>query len=160
AAFAARARIPLLADPLSGARQGPAAIAHYDHLLRDPAFAAAQRPQFVLRTGDLPTSKPLRAWLAGLDAAQIAFDPDDAWQDPDAVVGLRVHAPYAALAEGLRDAEVSPAPSEWLAGWRAADDAADRAIETTLHEALSEPLVARRLGQWLPEEAILFAASS
>src|SRR5262249_41086159 len=91
AAFAARARIPLLADPLWGARQGPAAIAHYDHLLREPDFATAVRPEFVLRTGDLPTSKPLRAWLAGLDAAQIAFDPDDAWQDPDAVVGLRVN---------------------------------------------------------------------
>ena len=158
--FAARARIPLLADPLSGARQGPAAIAHYDHLLRDPAFAAAQRPQFVLRTGDLPTSKPLRAWLAGLDAAQIAFDPDDAWQDPDAVVGLRVRAPYGALVDGLGQADVQPAPPEWLAAWRAADEAAAGAIEATLGESLSEPLVARRLGQWLPREAILFAASS
>ena len=158
--FAARARIPLLADPLSGARQGPAAIAHYDHLLRDPDFAAAQRPQFVLRTGDLPTSKPLRAWLAGLDAAQIAFDPDDAWQDPNAVVGLRVRAPYGALVDGLGQADVQPAPPEWLAAWRAADDAAAGAIEATLGESLSEPLVARRLGQWLPREAILFAASS
>jgi 2-succinyl-5-enolpyruvyl-6-hydroxy-3-cyclohexene-1-carboxylate synthase len=159
AAFAARARIPLLADPLSGARQGPAAIAHYDHLLREPAFVTAVRPEFVLRTGDLPTSKPLRAWLAGLDAAQIAFDPDDAWQDPDAVVGLRVHAPYSALAEGLSEAAVSPAPPDWLAAWRAADDAAEQAIEAALGE-LSEPLVARRLGQWLPHDAILFAASS
>ena len=68
--------IPLLADPLSGARHGPAAIAHYDLLLRDPEFAAAHRPEFVIRVGDLPTSKPLRTWLAGLDVAQIALDPD------------------------------------------------------------------------------------
>src|SRR5437588_612881 len=60
ACFAARAGIPLLADPLSGARGGEAAIAHYDLLLRDPAFAAAHRPQFVFRLGDLPTSKPPR----------------------------------------------------------------------------------------------------
>ena len=84
AGFAARAAIPLLADPLSGARRGDAAIAHYDLLLRDPEFAAAHRPQFVIRIGDLPTSKPLRAWLAGLDAAQIAIDPDGTWHDPDA----------------------------------------------------------------------------
>ena len=160
AAFAARARIPLLADPLSGARQGPAAIAHYDHVLRNPAFAAAQRPQFVLRTGDLPTSKPLRAWLSGLDAAQIAVDPDDAWQDPDAVVGLRVHVPYGGLVDGLREADVQPAPADWLATWRAADDAAAGAIDATLEDSLSEPMVARRLGQWLPHESILFAASS
>src|SRR3954468_4484334 len=30
--------LPLLADPLSGARRGPAAIAHYDALLRDPRW--------------------------------------------------------------------------------------------------------------------------
>ncbi len=47
-----------------GARRGPAAIAHYDLLLRDPEFADAHRPEFVIRVGDLPTSKPLRAWLA------------------------------------------------------------------------------------------------
>ncbi len=41
AAFAARARVPLLADPLSGARSGPAAIAHFDLILRDPETAAA-----------------------------------------------------------------------------------------------------------------------
>ncbi len=56
-------------------------------------FAAAHQPQFVIRTGDLPTSKPLRAWLAGLETAQIAIDPDGTWHDPDAVVGMRIRAP-------------------------------------------------------------------
>ena len=77
------AGIPLLADPLSGARRGEAAVAHYDLLLRDRAFARRTGPEFVFRLGDLPTSKPLRAWLAGLtDAAQIAIDPDGALAGP------------------------------------------------------------------------------
>jgi len=158
--FASQARIPLLADPLSGARRGPAAIAHYDLLLREAGFAAAQRPQFVIRVGDLPTSKPLRAWLAQLDAAQIAIDPDDTWQDPDAVVGIRVSTSYGALLEGLAQADVQSAPGDWLAGWRAADEAAERAITRTLGAELSEPLVARRLVEWLPAAATLFVASS
>ncbi len=58
---------PLLADPLSGARTGGAAVAHYDALLRDADWAATVAPSCVLRVGDLPTSKPLRQWLAGLD---------------------------------------------------------------------------------------------
>ena len=157
AEFAARAGIPLLADPLSGARCGTAAIAHYDLLLRDAGFAAAHRPQFVIRVGDLPTSKPLRAWLAGLDAAQIAIDPDDAWQDPDAVVGLRISAPYRTLFEH------APAPAVedgWLASWRAADTSAAAAIAGALGAELSEPLVAARLAEWLPSDATLFVASS
>src|SRR5206468_12621492 len=84
---AARMRWPLVADPMSGARRGGAAIAHYDALLRDSRLAAALRPDLVLRLGDLPVSKPLRAWLAGLDGVpQIALDPDGAWQDPDSVL--------------------------------------------------------------------------
>ncbi len=158
--FASQARIPVLADPLSGARRGPSAIAHYDLLLRDPAFAERQRPQFVIRTGDLPTSKPLRQWLASLDAAQIALDPESAWHDPDAVVGLRAATSASALLDAVAAGEIEPADEAWLASWRAADDAADRAIEAGLGDALSEPLVARRLAEWLPPEATLFAASS
>jgi 2-succinyl-5-enolpyruvyl-6-hydroxy-3-cyclohexene-1-carboxylate synthase len=160
AGFAARAGVPLLADPLSGARHGAAAIAHYDLLLRDPEFAAAHRPQFVIRTGDLPTSKPLRAWLAGLDAGQIAIDPDGSWHDPDGVVGMRAGAPTRALLDGLTAGEVIAAEPEWVASWRAADDAVSSAIAEALGDELSEPLVARSLGAWLDASATLFVASS
>ena len=50
--------------------RGPAAIAHYDALLRPPG--RFEEPDLVIRVGDLPTSKPLRGWLAGLGG-----DPPD-----------------------------------------------------------------------------------
>ena len=159
ARVAAEAGIPLLADPLSGARSGPAAIVHYDLLLRDPEFAAAHRPHFVIRTGDLPTSKPLRAWLAGLDGAQIAFDPDAVWHDPDAVVGLRIRAPLGSVNPFAGEAPMA-ADRDYLRSWREADHAVAGAIERTLGDELSEPRVARALGGWLPPEATLFVASS
>src|SRR5207237_1382806 len=59
-AFARAAGYPVLADPLSGARRPPAAVAHYDALLRDERFAAERTPDLVVQVGDLPTSKPLR----------------------------------------------------------------------------------------------------
>jgi 2-succinyl-5-enolpyruvyl-6-hydroxy-3-cyclohexene-1-carboxylate synthase len=156
---AAEAGIPLLADPLSGARRGPTAVVHYDLMLRDPEFAAAHRPQFVIRAGDLPTSKPLRAWLAGLEAAQIAFDPDGVWHDPDAVVGMRIRAPLGAMAPLAAGAQIT-ADRDWLQSWREADHAVAGAIDRTLGDELSEPRVARALGGWLPSGATLFVASS
>ncbi len=153
-AFAARSGIPLLADPLSGARRGAAAVAHYDLLLRDPAFADGQRPHFVFRVGDLPTSKPLRAWLASLpDVPQIAFDPYMSWLDPDSVVGMRLRG-------RLPQPERVDVEQGWLETWRAADEAAASAIDNVLGDELSEPAVARALGRWLPPEATLFVASS
>jgi 2-succinyl-5-enolpyruvyl-6-hydroxy-3-cyclohexene-1-carboxylate synthase len=169
AAFCAVAGWPLLADPLSGARRGQAAVAHYDALLRDDAFAASVTPDLVLRVGDLPTSKPLRAWLAGMpDVPQAHLDPEGVWQDPDITL-CRSFAlePAAALAELAR--ELPPAEArdgdrtdpDWLARWRGADRLAAESFLGVLGTAsLSEPAVAAELGVLLPAEATLFVASS
>ena len=160
AAFAAAARYPLLADPLSGARHGPAAIAHYDALLRDERLAAELRPELVLRIGDLPTSKPLRAWLARLDATQVTLDAEGAWHDPDGVVSARIAAaPRAALA-ALTPEHQDAGETAWLERWRGADAAAAGAIAATLGDELSEPRVAAELVAALPAEATLFTAAS
>src|SRR4051794_34690326 len=151
--------LPLLADPLSGARRGPAAVAHYDALLRDPAWAAAHAPDLVLRIGDLPTSKPLRQWLHGLDGAlQIAFDADAAWQDPAGAVATIVGADPRLLAPDAPRTERG-----WLERWRRADRAAAGAIARVLGEdggGLSEPRVAAELGVRLPPDTTLVVASS
>src|SRR3954449_10465729 len=122
AALADALALPLLADPLSGARRGPAAIAHYDALLRDHGWAP--EPELVIRVGDLPTSKPLRQWLHGLDGAlQIAFDSENAWQDPAGAVAKIVGADPPLLAPDAPRTERG-----WLEQWRRADRAAAGAI--------------------------------
>ncbi|MCW3066183.1 MAG: 2-succinyl-6-hydroxy-2,4-cyclohexadiene-carboxylic acid synthase/2-oxoglutarate decarboxylase [Solirubrobacterales bacterium] len=142
---------PVLADPLSGARRGAAAIAHYDALLRDEAWGAAHAPEVVLRVGDLPTSKSLRTWLAGLDAEQIAVDPEGAWQDPAGVVSRRLdNLPVRAGA----------ADPDWLYAWRAADRVVVEALEAAVGADLTEPRVAVELGARLPSAATLVVASS
>jgi 2-succinyl-5-enolpyruvyl-6-hydroxy-3-cyclohexene-1-carboxylate synthase len=168
ATFAQAVGWPLLADPLSGARRGPAAVAHYDALLRDEAFAAWARPDLVLRVGDLPVSKPLRGWLAGLDGAkQVAVGDEGAWQDPASVLSHRLDAePAEALVQLTSAIELSaidrPATDrDWLASWRSADERASEAILGVLaRSGLSEPALAAELGVLLPEDATLFVASS
>jgi 2-succinyl-5-enolpyruvyl-6-hydroxy-3-cyclohexene-1-carboxylate synthase len=164
AAFAAAVGAPVLADVLSGARRGPEAIAHYDALLRVEPFAAAHAPDLVIRVGDLPTSKPLRTWLAGLgdDVAQLAFEPEAVWSDPTGVVRAVLPGdPGETLREATRAARRSAAEPAWPDAWRAADAAAEGAIEATLGDgALNEPLVARTVTAALPSDHVLFVASS
>ena len=161
AAFCAAAGWPLLADPLSGARRGEAAVAHYDALLRHGPFGASVTPDLVLRVGDLPTSKPLRGWLASLyNVPQAAIEQEGRWQDPDAALCRRFALePAAALRQLVQD---PPAPDpDWLESWRSADERAAEAILGVLAaEGLSEPAVAAELGVLLPEQATLFVASS
>jgi len=154
---------PLLADPLSGARRGEQAVAHYDAILRVPDAARELAPDLVLRVGDLPVSKPLRSWLAGLaDTPQVALDPEGAWQDPAGVLTHRLMVDPAAALERLAATHATPVVDpEWLAAWRSADELASEAIGSVLGpEGLCEPAVAAELGVLLPAEATLFVASS
>ena len=148
ASWAAAAGWPLFADPLSGARRGDAAIAHYDHLLRGETL----EPEVVIRVGDLATSKPLRAWLHGLrDVEQVLVPATGRWQDPAGDASLIL----SALPELPPERE--PA---WLEAWRAADAAAARTIDELLGDELSEPRVARELGAVLPADTTIWVASS
>jgi 2-succinyl-5-enolpyruvyl-6-hydroxy-3-cyclohexene-1-carboxylate synthase len=157
ASFAAQHGIPLLADPLSGARRGPAAVAHYDLILRDGDSAARLTPELVIRVGELPTSKPLRAWLAGLDGVdELVFHPRPLWPDPDSRMSQ--------IAD-FTTPQALPHPAQppgWLERWCDADATAARAIAATLETqlALTEPQVAALLGAGLPPEATLFVAAS
>ncbi|MDW5596760.1 2-succinyl-5-enolpyruvyl-6-hydroxy-3-cyclohexene-1-carboxylic-acid synthase [Conexibacter stalactiti] len=175
AALAERLGWVLLADPLSGARRGPNAIAHYDALLRDPGFQTRiGAPAAVVRVGDVPTSKPLRGWLAGLDPAirQLAIDPEGTWHDPDGVVSERAAVALDALvvegdavaAGAGASGATAPGDPAWLAQWRDADAAAARAIAQTIGSGagapLNEPLVAAELTAALPAGTTLFVAAS
>ncbi len=134
AAFCAAAGWPLLADPMSGARRGAAAIAHYDALLRDETFLRRVKPDLVLRVGDLPTSKPLRSWLAQMpDVAQVALDPEGAWQDPAGVLQESFALdPKPALEELATTVFEGSQAQEWLARWRSEDERAGAAIRACL----------------------------
>ncbi|MBS1863879.1 MAG: 2-succinyl-5-enolpyruvyl-6-hydroxy-3-cyclohexene-1-carboxylic-acid synthase [Actinobacteria bacterium] len=77
---------PILAEPTSQMRLGPHdrsyVVSTYDTLLRDEHWAKGVVPELVLRFGELPTSKPLRAWLAASGADQIVVDPTGSWNEP------------------------------------------------------------------------------
>jgi 2-succinyl-5-enolpyruvyl-6-hydroxy-3-cyclohexene-1-carboxylate synthase len=162
AALAARARVPLLADPLSGARSGSAAIAHFDLILRDPETAARLAPNVVCQIGELPTSKPLRRWLEGLDEVRyVHYAADERWHDPVSQVSERIVGPLGDLLDRIERDQVMPDDSDWLDQWSQADSVVAHAIAEPLMPAgLSEPAVITALAQFLPSSATLFVGAS
>jgi 2-succinyl-5-enolpyruvyl-6-hydroxy-3-cyclohexene-1-carboxylate synthase len=156
---------PVIADPRSGCRvPGPVSVAHADALVRHAPFAAAQRPEVVLRLGQPPASKVLAQWLDGLgdETVQVAFEADGARYDPGGSLDeLHLLAPDVACA-ALGAVLGVPAPNGWLAAWRQADDAAAAAIGAALaaHEEPTEPAVARAVAAALPDGARLVVSSS
>ena len=163
ARLAAASGWPLLAEPVSGVRCGPHdrshVVAHYDVLLRVERFAAGHAPGLVLRVGDMPTSKPLRAWVA--EAPQVVLDPHGAWHEPTRRAELLLQTAAAPALDALAAAvEVREprADSGWLDAWRAADDV----VPAALAEAPDgfEPKLLAALEPELPDGAIVWLSSS
>jgi 2-succinyl-5-enolpyruvyl-6-hydroxy-3-cyclohexene-1-carboxylate synthase len=170
--LAAAAGYPVLAEPTSQLRRGPhdrsLVVTTYDALVREAPESL--RPDLVVRFGDLPTSKPLRQWLAGIDGLdQIVVDPAGEWREPTRRAGTVLRADPAATARALGErlsrlrsgaASVAGAPyaSAWLDAERAVRDAIDSRLDEL--DELTEPGIWSTLGRSLRDGDSVFAASS
>jgi 2-succinyl-5-enolpyruvyl-6-hydroxy-3-cyclohexene-1-carboxylate synthase len=146
---------PVVADARSGCRvPARTTVGACDALLRAPAFAAAHRPDVVLRLGAPLTSRVLNEWLAATGADQVLAHPRHAWLDPERTA--------ASVTASVTVARPVPSPPEWLDGWVEAEHTAQAAIASVLegHPEPTEPGVARELLDILPRDAVLMVSSS
>lgn len=164
---------PILAEPTSQLRRGPhdrsRVVASYDLLLRDERFARSVVPDLVLRFGEMPTSKPLRAWLAGSGADEIAIDPRGGWNEPSRRAAALLRADptelasgWAARVEGLAGA-TRPSPKRWLAAERDAQAAIEAALsdgDASAGSSITEPALHRALGEAHRDGDLVYTASS
>jgi 2-succinyl-5-enolpyruvyl-6-hydroxy-3-cyclohexene-1-carboxylate synthase len=155
---------PILAEPTSQLRCGPHdrsyVVSTYDLLLRDEHFARSVAPDLVLRFGEMPTSKPLRSWLAASGADQIAIDPYGGWNEPTNRAAAVLRADPTELAAGWAtrlEKEERPAPQRWLDAESAAREALDSALAG---DEISEPALHVALGQAHRDGDLVYTASS
>ncbi len=156
---------PILAEPTSQLRCGPHdrsyVITTYDQLLRDERFARSVVPELVLRFGEMPTSKPLRAWLAGSGADQIVVDPHGGWNEPSRRAAALLRADPTELAAGWAarlEGEDRGEPGAWLAAERAARGALE--AELSGDGPISEPALHLALGRAHRDGDLVYTASS
>lgn len=154
---------PVLAEPTSGLRLGPggdAAVGAYDLIARTQPAALA--PDLVVRFGDMPTSKPLRAWIDALAVDQIVIDPPGRWNDPSRVAAALVRADGSAVARAVAGVTTVAGDRGWAERWRAAERAAQRACDEILATATepNEPGIWRALGDAFADGDDIFIASS
>jgi 2-succinyl-5-enolpyruvyl-6-hydroxy-3-cyclohexene-1-carboxylate synthase len=156
---------PILAEPTSQLRCGPHdrshVVAAYDLLLRDERFARSVVPDFVLRFGEMPTSKPLRAWLQASGASEIVIDPYGGWNEPSKRAAAILRADPTELAAGWAtrlEKEERAAPATWIAAEEAARAVLDEALAGA--DAITEPALHRALGRAHRDGDLVYTASS
>jgi 2-succinyl-5-enolpyruvyl-6-hydroxy-3-cyclohexene-1-carboxylate synthase len=177
AALAALARatgFPILADPLSGLRAGPhdrsMVVARGDQLVRPGPWIDAHVPDLVLRTGAMPTSKPIVELLARARPELIVIDGDGGFRESALVPATYVHADAADTARSLTASlegtggghRAGSTPGSWAAGWLEAERVTEVAMTGWL-AGLDEPFegaVFPALAETLPDGAVLWAGNS
>jgi 2-succinyl-5-enolpyruvyl-6-hydroxy-3-cyclohexene-1-carboxylate synthase len=155
---------PVLAEPTSGMRCGPhdrsRVVAHYDALVRHEAFASAHSPELVLRLGDMPTSKPLRVWLGGLQ--QVVCDPHGDWHEPTRTARTLVAADPLRLCQKLAEAVGSGTGTVdpgWVESWQGADALVPEVL-AGLDREPSEPGAYTAIASLLEDGDAVWVASS
>jgi 2-succinyl-5-enolpyruvyl-6-hydroxy-3-cyclohexene-1-carboxylate synthase len=158
------AGFPILAEPTSQLRCGPHdrsyVIGAYDHLLRDERFRETTQPDLVLRFGEMPTSKPLRTWLAASGASEIVVDPSGGWNEPTNRAAALLRADPTELASGwaARLGEDRSAPARWLEAERSARAALEAELEGVGEP--TEPGLHLALGRAHRDGDLVYTASS
>lgn len=128
---AARLGWPIVADHLSGVRDGSGAcVTVADAVLRSDVAAEALRPEVILRCGGSAASRVLSEWMAASGAVQIGIDRLGRAPDPTGSLGAS-HAvePEVVLAQLAHAPGMTPAPDEWRAAWDLAERVASERIE-------------------------------
>ncbi|HSS34530.1 MAG TPA: 2-succinyl-5-enolpyruvyl-6-hydroxy-3-cyclohexene-1-carboxylic-acid synthase [Solirubrobacterales bacterium] len=156
---------PILAEPTSQLRCGPhdrtRVITTYDQILRDERFARSVVPELVLRFGEMPTSKPLRAWLTESGADQIVVDPLGGWNEPSRRAAAILRADPTELAAGWAarlEGEERGEPKAWITAERAARGALEGELDPA--GAISEPALHLALGRAHRDGDLVYTASS
>jgi 2-succinyl-5-enolpyruvyl-6-hydroxy-3-cyclohexene-1-carboxylate synthase len=162
-ALAEAAGAPVLADPLSGQRFGTPGdlVLHCSDALAAAGLLDELVPEYVIRLGHIPTSKPIWTWIernpqvpqflagtAGMDATRSATEL------------LELSSRIAAIA--LTEAIDTPAPADWTDSWLTADRTAARAMAKSLRQLPfpNEPAIAHLIVNHAPQGASLTVGSS
>jgi len=152
AARAAAAAVPLLAEPSSNARSGPAALGTYRLLLGGDLAADVRR---VVVVGHPTLSRPVLRLLSRRDVELVVVTPHASWADPGRAADVVVDD--AVLPEP------GPAERAWSERWRAAEAAARARVDALLDgwPGLTGPEVARTVLAALgPDDALLVGSSN
>jgi 2-succinyl-5-enolpyruvyl-6-hydroxy-3-cyclohexene-1-carboxylate synthase len=135
-------------------------VSAYDSILRKGAFAD-NPPDLILRFGEMPTSKPLRAWITESGADQLIVDPTGAWNEPTRRAAALLRVDGAQLAAGLAE-RVTPSDGAYAQAWTDAEAAAwtDLMNEFGREDRATEPGLQIALGGLYADGDLVYTNSS
>jgi 2-succinyl-5-enolpyruvyl-6-hydroxy-3-cyclohexene-1-carboxylate synthase len=157
---------PVLAEAISPVRNyrhlyDRSLVSTYDTILRNPEIAQKLKPNFVLRIGEMPTSKVLRQWLERHCIETWIVDECDRSLDSLHGKTRNILTSVSAFADSL-EKPLQTLDLAYCTAWENAETQVRGTIDRLLHSEsnLFEGKAAWLLSQVLPANTPLFIANS
>lgn len=165
-ALAQKLKSPILADPLSQLRYGEhdkdMIIDTYDTILKDDQLQKALKPDFIIRFGSMPVSKPLFLFLKQhQDLMQIVVDSGGGFRDPT-LLADHIYCDEQSFCQMLIEKLDENLDDTWYRRWSKANNIAQMFLSDIKeqNEELFEGKLYVELQKLLPDECNLFVGNS
>ena len=140
--FAEKTKFPILADPLSQLRVGihnkTKIIDSYDAFLRWETVSNDLQPDFIIRFGAMPVSKPLTLFIKNSKCEQIVVDGGLGWREPTGTLSEMLYCDEGIfcreMTDLLMDANEEQEQIEYLQKWKNINNITSTKLSATVSE--------------------------
>ncbi|MCJ7842707.1 2-succinyl-5-enolpyruvyl-6-hydroxy-3-cyclohexene-1-carboxylic-acid synthase [Lederbergia sp. NSJ-179] len=162
--LAKKLAFPILADPLSQLRiDDPIIIDSYDAILKTDCVLKECQPEFILRFGAMPVSKPLALFMKKYRGIpHLVVDGHAGWRDPYHLGTKMIQMDETAFCQQLVHHVKANENNKWLSQWQQLDQLVKKAIKAhvSLEKELEEGKVLYELFPLLPNKSTIFVGNS
>ncbi|WP_117148904.1 2-succinyl-5-enolpyruvyl-6-hydroxy-3-cyclohexene-1-carboxylic-acid synthase [Paraliobacillus zengyii] len=158
-------QLPLLADPLSQLRSGDYdksnVIESYDAILKHKQTRDLFRPDFVIRFGAQPVSKPYTLWLK--ENPQIdhyVVEEAEGYREPIGHQSTVIYADPQLFCQGLITNPVPYFDQNWLKEWQKGNSIAKKVLQKSASQVITEGDVVQYIEEIIPNNSTFFVGNS
>ncbi len=164
-ALAEKWQLPIFADPLSQVRAGTHSktniIETYDATLKNETIRKQYKPDFIIRFGAMPVSKPYLFFVKeNKDVPQFIVENHSGYREPAGNVTDFIFADPVAFCEALNETEQTAFSEEWLAAWQGMNEVARKQLASGMGERITEGEAIRALVKAAPEQHTVYVGNS
>ena len=164
--LAGRWGLPVLADPLSQVRSGQQpkdnVIESYDAILRNEALREKMKPDFIIRFGAMPVSKPYLFYVKEhAESLQFVVESHTGYREPAGNATEFIFADPVLLCEDLIESESSlNFDKDWLDEWKRMNLISKKYLLDGSEEEITEGEAVRTLTEVIPDTSSLYVGNS
>ncbi|QDP40939.1 2-succinyl-5-enolpyruvyl-6-hydroxy-3-cyclohexene-1-carboxylic-acid synthase [Radiobacillus deserti] len=163
-ALAKQWQLPILADPLSQLRAGhhdkEVVVETYDSILKSEQVRTFLKPDFVLRFGAMPVSKPYLLLMKQFsDIDQYVVEAHDGYREPTGKETTFIYSDPISFCEKVMAEAVSFEP-DWLQTWKTCNEKTKAILMEETTDALTEGHTVKHLAEAVPEGSTIYVGNS